>query len=239
MQFIIESRKSGKSTELIKKAAELDAYIIVADKKRAQSLHQLSKKLQINIPFPVTAQEVLQGAYYAEGIKAFLIDDIESFLKVLIPTVPVLAVTGTDVPLFYSNKEKYLKSLIKSIREYLHTQGYVQSCYSTKSDGGTATLDCDGIIEVINPIKPYCIEHLQKTYPQLKFTLATIPCQKDALQVVNGIYYLKITMTNDNPPQKASLNFEELPIWLQKLWEVSPAIAREAEKDLKTRKEIN
>lgn len=74
-------RVCGKTSTLIKKAHEKQLYIICADRNRVSALIQQSRHMKLDIPFPVTVDELPLRSPY---IKEVLVDDIESVLFRLI-----------------------------------------------------------------------------------------------------------------------------------------------------------
>ncbi|EAD6849635.1 replicase [Listeria monocytogenes] len=60
-QIIIGGKRTGKTTKIIQLSAENGRYILVKDKNEADNLAKLAIKLGLNIPYPVTIQEVGNG----------------------------------------------------------------------------------------------------------------------------------------------------------------------------------
>lgn len=110
MEFVIKAIRAGKTTQLIKMAAEANAYIIVKDAQRIKHIQTIARKLKVKIPYPITISEALRGKYHAAGIKAFMIDDVEEILHYIVPGVPILAVTGTKVPSPIQETEEFKKT---------------------------------------------------------------------------------------------------------------------------------
>ena len=61
MKKIIGGRGTGKSTELIRRSADTGNYIVVPTKRRANHLFKQAKDMGINIPYPVTWDEIKHG----------------------------------------------------------------------------------------------------------------------------------------------------------------------------------
>ncbi len=74
MEVIIGKRQSGKTTKLIRIAAEKGLYIVVANHAEARHCVELALKLGCTIPFPLTFHEFLRGDF--GPIKGFVIDDV-------------------------------------------------------------------------------------------------------------------------------------------------------------------
>lgn len=74
-------RACGKTAQLIKKASEDNLYILTANRTRVHFLNQLAEQLKLEIPFPVTVDELPLRSPF---IKEILVDDIEDVLRVII-----------------------------------------------------------------------------------------------------------------------------------------------------------
>lgn len=86
MTTIAGPRGSGKTTELIRRCAEenangFPAAILVADKKRAEYVAYLALQIKINIPLPVTLDEVKDGAFRGSFIEKILVDDADDLMR--------------------------------------------------------------------------------------------------------------------------------------------------------------
>lgn len=93
MQVIVGERQSGRTTNLIKQAAEGWLYIVTLDCQRRRFVADHARKLGLDIPFPITFQDFLHGRFHRPGIRGFLIDDADTMLQHLAKGVPVVAVT--------------------------------------------------------------------------------------------------------------------------------------------------
>lgn len=83
MKTIIGGRQTGKTTELIKMAAENNKYILVSDRPRAMFLAKMAKDMGLHIPFPITLPEIahpVRGTY----IKDIYVDEAITVLTDLI-----------------------------------------------------------------------------------------------------------------------------------------------------------
>lgn len=58
-EYIIGERRSGKTTELIRKSAETGAYILVANKSTASLIFKQAKMNGYDIPYPIAIVDVL------------------------------------------------------------------------------------------------------------------------------------------------------------------------------------
>lgn len=96
-EYIIGERRSGKTTELIRRSAETGAYILVANKYTASLIFNQAKMNDYDIPYPITINEVLSGniSNYVMS-KGILIDELDMILSGLFNRVPIHAVTITQ-----------------------------------------------------------------------------------------------------------------------------------------------
>ena len=118
-EYIIGERRSGKTTELIKRSAETGTYILVANKHMASLVSTQAQMNGYAIPYPITINEVLSGnTSSAVRSKGVLIDELDMVLSGLCDGVPIRDVTIT--------KQK-IKSLIR------YTAG-TNSCSLTVKD---------------------------------------------------------------------------------------------------------
>ena len=60
-EIIIKERGTGKTTELIKRAAKDSLYILTANRMRAGCIAKFARRMGLFIPFPVTMEEYLKG----------------------------------------------------------------------------------------------------------------------------------------------------------------------------------
>lgn len=93
-ELIVRSRQGGKTTELIRRAAETGGYIVCTDRRRARQIAEHARKMGLTIPFPITAGEWHRNAYYRPGVSGLLFDDLDRIIQGM-TTVPVLAATWT------------------------------------------------------------------------------------------------------------------------------------------------
>ncbi|QHE63977.1 hypothetical protein FHE72_23590 (plasmid) [Rossellomorea vietnamensis] len=96
-------RACGKTTELIKKAGEEHLYIVCADRNRLRFVTQMAKEMEVDIPFPVTVEELpLRGSF----IKEVLVDDVEAVLYQLIRKPILMASTSMELKKMGGNKNE-------------------------------------------------------------------------------------------------------------------------------------
>ncbi|MEV0357082.1 hypothetical protein AB0H71_13575 [Nocardia sp. NPDC050697] len=90
IHFVSGGRQFGKTTAMIREAAELDAYIVVPDRQQAQLVADTARRLGVDIPFPITWREFASGAYHGRGIKRFVIDSLDQCIQSM-TSVPIVA----------------------------------------------------------------------------------------------------------------------------------------------------
>jgi hypothetical protein len=95
-EIIMRGRQGGKTTELIRRAAETGAYIVCTDRRRAWQIARQAIDAGLAIQFPLTAGEWQERAYshYPRGMPGLLFDDLDQIIAGM-SVVPVLAVTWT------------------------------------------------------------------------------------------------------------------------------------------------
>jgi len=94
VKMIIRGRQGGKTTELIRLAAETGSYIVCTDQRRARQIAEHARKMGLSIPFPLTAGEWQRREYHRPGVHGLLFDDLDRIIQG-ISAVPVLAATWT------------------------------------------------------------------------------------------------------------------------------------------------
>lgn len=99
-QITIGKRQSGKTTKLIKRAAEEDLYILTSDKYRASCIFRQAKEMGFDILFPLTVDEFVKGltkrqcrCFQNRGI---LIDEAERVLNGFLNGILIRELTLTD-----------------------------------------------------------------------------------------------------------------------------------------------
>ena len=93
-EIIVRSRQGGKTTELIRRAAQTGGYIVCTDQRRARQIADHARKMGLSIPFPLTADEWQKHAYHPPGVRGLLFDDLDRIIQGM-SAVPVLAATWT------------------------------------------------------------------------------------------------------------------------------------------------
>lgn len=94
MDIIYRGRAEGKTTELIKRSIEENAYIIVINRGRALAVKKLADKLGYRqLLFPVTFQEYMSNKMRGSYVRNVLIDDADDLIKLIFSSVNVLAIT--------------------------------------------------------------------------------------------------------------------------------------------------
>ena len=97
MELIIKGRGKGKTTELIKRSAETQTYILTVNKPRAHAVFWQAREMELNIPYPVTIDEYFSTHGFAGSfIKSVYIDDADEALKHIFSRVKIEAITITN-----------------------------------------------------------------------------------------------------------------------------------------------
>lgn len=95
MKVFIGERRSGKTSELIKIAAENGGYIVCRSREMASEINSMAHKMGLSIAFPITYGEFLDVKYYGLGVSKFYIDDADALLQSL-TVVPIEMITLTE-----------------------------------------------------------------------------------------------------------------------------------------------
>ena len=93
MKVIHKPRQTGKTTELIKIAAQEGGYIVCNSSDEAYRISKAAEEIGKQILFPITYDEYLNGFFCGKNIKAFYIDNVEFLLSRISRGVPVNAIS--------------------------------------------------------------------------------------------------------------------------------------------------
>ena len=94
-EMIVRDRQAGKTTDLIRLAAENFAYIVCPNQRQATQIARQAKGMGLDIPFPLTADEFVRGEFYGRGIRGFLFDNLDQIMQQMAHGVPVIAASWT------------------------------------------------------------------------------------------------------------------------------------------------
>lgn len=90
-EIIMGDRRSGRTTELIKRSAETGAIIVVRDNLRGRHVQDLANDLGYDIPKVLTVSDLkFPLPIYRKGL---LVDDIDAIIAQLFHYYPIEAVT--------------------------------------------------------------------------------------------------------------------------------------------------
>lgn len=92
MKVIHSERGTGKTTKLIEMSADTGFYIVCHDAREAHRVHLEAIKMGLDIPFPITYWEFLNGMYHSKGVKGVLVDNADVLIH-YISKVPIGAIT--------------------------------------------------------------------------------------------------------------------------------------------------
>lgn len=104
MRIISGARQSGRTTELIKLAAEADkngevAYIVCHSQQEANRIARLASSARLDIRYPITFDEFLNYNYAGTKITKFFIDNAEYLLNSLSPIeIDTISIKEVDAP---------------------------------------------------------------------------------------------------------------------------------------------
>lgn len=95
MKVFSGKRGSGKSTAAIRESAETNKYILVGSKEQAKYIFNKAQRLGLNIPFPITLNEVVE--YRNLPIKEVIVDEAGVILEYLLrKKITMLTITEEE-----------------------------------------------------------------------------------------------------------------------------------------------
>ena len=80
MKIVQKARGQGKTKKIIEEAANDFAYIVCIDKKEARRVAQKASKMGLDIPFPLTFDEVIHSRL-GGGVKKLIVDNIDLYIE--------------------------------------------------------------------------------------------------------------------------------------------------------------
>lgn len=102
-KIIVTPMGGGKTTQLLKLAHEMPGYnlIVVNTRREVMRLWDIIQRGELDVPMPVTYQELTNGDCRGKNINSFLMDNAEYFLRQFTGHVPVaaIAMSSEDAPL--------------------------------------------------------------------------------------------------------------------------------------------
>ena len=84
MKIILGGRQSGKTTQLVKISARGNAPILCLDVQRLHNIWFIARKLELEIPEPITLRDFLNGRIRGRESQTILVDDAEMILLSLL-----------------------------------------------------------------------------------------------------------------------------------------------------------
>lgn len=94
MTMVGGRRLCGKTTELVKRSHSEHLYIVCLDYARVINIMHIAKELELDIPYPITVNELPLKSRYVHKV---LVDDIEDVLGRLIGADIVMASTSRQL----------------------------------------------------------------------------------------------------------------------------------------------
>ena len=95
MNILYGGRASGKTTELIKRSAEDGGHIVCISTRACRCVFEQAKEMKLNIPFPITYDELVDGEIFPGRAKSFHIDNVEYLLRHICRGVQLKTITFT------------------------------------------------------------------------------------------------------------------------------------------------
>lgn len=84
MKILNKQRGGGKTTEAIIHSNKEWKYILTTDRKRVEQIAKLAKDLEIDIPFPITVDELIRSQKLrGSNIRGLIIDELDDVLHAL------------------------------------------------------------------------------------------------------------------------------------------------------------
>lgn len=84
MYVISLPRRMGKTTILVRKSAENVIPIICATQQHKKAVERCAKEMKLVIPQPFTVFDILRGVHKGMGYREFYIDELDTFLFILL-----------------------------------------------------------------------------------------------------------------------------------------------------------
>lgn len=99
MHVIYQSRQSGKTTKLIKRAAKINGTIICWNKLNRKNILKIAKELNLKINKPITFSEFIKSDKALVG--KILIDNVDHFLRVITKnSIDTIVIDAPDTILY-------------------------------------------------------------------------------------------------------------------------------------------
>ena len=96
MKIILKALRMGKTSEAIKLAAENFSYIVCHNRQETDRIFRVAQNLEVDIPHPITFDDLLCKRYYGAGVKGFIIDNADHLLQQLCNGVELKGITMTQ-----------------------------------------------------------------------------------------------------------------------------------------------
>jgi hypothetical protein len=96
MRVICKPRRAGKTTDLIKMAAQSQAYIVVMHRREAQRIAEQAEEMGLDIRFPVTFEELLQTKMVGSFVRNIIIDNADILLERLLGNLKIECISLTE-----------------------------------------------------------------------------------------------------------------------------------------------
>ena len=91
-------RRTGRTTALIEQSAKDWLYMVCTNRKEAERVMREARRMGLDIPMPITHDDLIVGRFCGRGIRGFLVDDVDMVLAVLARGVPVRSAALDPLP---------------------------------------------------------------------------------------------------------------------------------------------
>jgi hypothetical protein len=94
VEIYAKPRQGGKTTDLIRLAADGFLYIVCVNHAEAYRIAEQAREMGFDIPFPMTWNEFVHDPPQGRQIKGFVIDNLDLCIQMMVPE-PIRAVSLT------------------------------------------------------------------------------------------------------------------------------------------------
>lgn len=84
MKKIILPRRAWKTSKLVQLSYDTWKYIVCSDRNRVENIVDVAKKMELEIPFPVTIQELKKSQWSSLQRDWVLVDDFDDIVRSLV-----------------------------------------------------------------------------------------------------------------------------------------------------------
>ena len=92
-KLFVAGRGGGKTKKCIELASEHNAYIVCHSQGEAHRIAVAATAMGLDIPFPITYGEFIQGQFCGRHINGFIIDNVDMLVSYMARGVDILAMS--------------------------------------------------------------------------------------------------------------------------------------------------